>query len=55
MTKRGVDVRTQLLALVAGRSPLSVLGDAEQQRLQAMLTKALAAGRTRYRKLPSAD
>lgn len=45
LTERGVEVRTRLLDLVAARSPLSVLGDAEQHQLQAMLTKALAAPR----------
>ncbi|WP_413760452.1 MarR family winged helix-turn-helix transcriptional regulator [Streptomyces sp. MMBL 11-3] len=54
LTERGVEVRTQLLDLVAARSPLAVLGDAEQERLQAMLTKALAAPRHLPR-LPSAD
>lgn len=42
LTEAGAGVRRQLLDLVAARSPLAVLDDAEQRQLHAMLTKALA-------------
>lgn len=43
LTDRGAEVRRRLIALVTSRSPLSVLDEAEQRQLHAMLTRALAA------------
>lgn len=43
VTDAGRVVRDRMLAWVTARSPLSVLSDAEQHQLHAMLAKALAA------------
>lgn len=42
LTPEGMKVRQRLVALVTAQSPLSVLDEAEQRQLNAMLAKALA-------------